>query len=326
MVYPLRSCAIGTQRSFLIDFTCGVPEAGSQKRGRPLRRLGGATPPSGEAAGAGAGAEGGRVTTDLHVESAGDGGPAVVLVHAGIADVRMWDREFAALADRHRVVRYDVRGFGRSPDPTRDYFDHDDLLAVLDDAGLDRAVLVGASNGGRIVLDAAITAPGRVQALVLVGSALPGVPLGADVEADFDAEGEALMAGDVDRAREINLRWWVDGVGRDPSAVDPSVRAMVTGWLDELLPRQAAQMAAARGDAQLVEPPVRDRLANIDVPALVLVGRHDAPGMDVIARHLVAGLPQAHLVEIEGAAHLPNLEQPDRFAGLLGRFLASLEA
>lgn len=325
MVYPLRSCAIGTQRSFLIDFTCGVPEAGSQKRGRPLRRLGGATPPSGEAAGAGAGAEGGRVTTDLHVESAGDGGPAVVFVHAGIADVRMWDREFAALADRHRVVRYDVRGFGRSPDPTRDYFDHDDLLAVLDDAGLDRAVLVGASNGGRIVLDAAITAPGRVQALVLVGSALPGVPLGADVEADFDAEGEALMAGDVDRAREINLRWWVDGVGRDPSAVDPSVRAMVTGWLDELLPRQAAQMAAARGDAQLVEPPVRDRLANIDVPALVLVGRHDAPGMDVIARHLAAGLPQAHLVEIEGAAHLPNLEQPDRFAGLLGRFLASLE-
>ena len=115
------------------------------------------------------------MTTDLHVESAGDGSPAVVLVHAGIADRRMWDREFAALADRHLVVRYDVRGFGRSPDPTRDYFDHDDLLAVLDDTGIDRAVLVGASNGGRIVLDTAVAAPQRVRAMVLVGSPVPGV-------------------------------------------------------------------------------------------------------------------------------------------------------
>lgn len=265
------------------------------------------------------------MTTDLHVESAGDGIPAVVLVHAGIADRRMWDREFTALANRHRVVRYDVRGFGRSPDPTRDYFDHDDLLAVLDDAGLERAVLVGASNAGRIVLDTAVTAPQRVQAMVLVGSALPGVPLGDDVLADLDAEGEALTAGDIARAREINLRWWVDGVGRDPSQVDANVRATVAGWLDELLPRQAARMEAAQGDAQLVEPLVRDRLADVDIPALVLVGRHDAPGMDVIARRLAAELRQAHMVEVDGAAHLLNLEQPERFAGLLDGFLASLE-
>ncbi|HSJ46602.1 MAG TPA: alpha/beta hydrolase [Euzebyales bacterium] len=217
------------------------------------------------------------------------------------------------------------QGFGRSPDATRDYFDHDDLLAVLDHAGLERAVLVGASNGGRIVLDTAITAPERVQAMVLVGSAVPGVPLSDDVRADLGAEEEALIAGDIDRAREINLRWWVDGVGRDPSLVDPDVRATVAGWLDELLPRQAEQMRADQGDAQLVEPLVRDRLADIDIPALVLVGRHDAPGKDEQALHLAAGLPQAHLVEIDGAAHLPNLEQPDRFAGLLRGFMASLD-
>lgn len=265
------------------------------------------------------------MTTDLYVEAAGTGAPAVVLVHAGIADRRMWDREFAALADRHRVVRYDVRGFGRSPDPTRDYFDHRDLLAVLDDAGIDRAVLVGASNGGRVVLDTAVTAPERVEAMVLVDSALPGTPLGAEVEADLEAEGEALAIGDIDGAREINLRWWVDGVGRARSQVDPAVRATVAGWLDELLPRQAAQMAAAQGGAQLLAPPVRDRLADLDVPTLVLVGRHDAPGMDVIARYLAAELSLARLVEVDGAAHLPNLEQPELFARLLDTFLASLE-
>ena len=83
--------------------------------------------------------------TDLYVESAGIGEPAVVLVHAGIADRHQWDREFTRFATTNRVVRYDVRGFGASPDPVRNYYDHDDLLGVMDDAGIERAVLVGSA-------------------------------------------------------------------------------------------------------------------------------------------------------------------------------------
>lgn len=264
--------------------------------------------------------------SDLHIETQGHGAPPVVLVHAGIADGRMWDREFAVLAGRHRVVRYDVRGFGRSPDGVGDWYDHEDLVAVLDATGIDRAVLVGASNGGRIVLDAAVCAPDRVLAMVVVDSAMPGIPLADEVRTAFEAESDALAAGDIARAKAINLRWWVDGVGRERSTVDPAVRDAVDAWLDELLPRQAEQMRRDAGEPQLVEPLVRDRLAAVDVPALVIVGRHDAPGMDVIARHLATNLPRGELIELDGAAHLPNLERPDQFMALLEGFLATLPA
>jgi len=263
-------------------------------------------------------------TTDLYVERSGQGHPPVVLVHAGIADLRMWDRQVATLAPRHRVVRYDVRGYGRSPDPAGDYYDHHDLLAVMDATGLDRAVLVGSSNGGRIVLDTAVAAADRVAGIVLADGAVPGIDLSDELQADFADEDEALLAGDIDRARAINLRWWVDGIGRRPVDVDPDVRDAVSGWLDELLPRQAAQLRADAGDAQMIEPLVRDRLDDLPMPTLVIVGRHDDVGMRTAARHVAAHVPDAELVELDGAAHLPNLERPERFDELLLRFLAAL--
>lgn len=159
--------------------------------------------------------------SDLHIEAAGAGEPAIVFVHAGIADSRMWDRQFAAFASSHRVVRYDVRGFGRSPDGADDCYDHEDLLGVMEAWGLDRAVLVGASDGGRIVLDTAVTTPDRVTAMVLAGSALPGMPLAPELAKVFAAEDAALDAGDLARAKAINLRLWVDGEGRDASVVPP---------------------------------------------------------------------------------------------------------
>lgn len=262
--------------------------------------------------------------TDLHIERAGEGDPAVVLVHAGIADMRMWNRQVATLAPRYRVVRYDVRGYGRSPDPDGDYYDHDDLLAVMDATGLDRAVLVGASNGGRIVLDAAVTVPDRVAGIVLAGAAVPGIDFSDDLRADMAREDDDLLAGAIERVRAMNLRWWVDGVGRDPADVDPDVRTAVGGWLDGLLRRQAAQLRADAGDAQLVEPLVRDRLGDLRMPALVLVGRHDDAGIRAAAHHVADRVAGAELVELEGAAHLPNLERPERFDELLLRFLAAL--
>lgn len=262
--------------------------------------------------------------TDLYVEQTGEGRPAVVLVHAGIADLRMWDRQVAALAPRHGVVRYDVRGFGRSPDPAGDHYDHDDVLAVMDAAGLDRAVLIGASNGARIVLDTAVSAPDRVAGLVLLDAPVPGMPLSDALRADFAHEDEALLAGDIEGAKEMNMRWFVDGVDRDRADADPRVRAAVGGWLDELLPRQAGQLRADAGDAQLVEPLVRDRLDDLPMPALVVVGSHDDRGFHDAARHVADHMPDAELVELDGAAHLPNLERPDRVNELLLGFLASL--
>lgn len=267
-----------------------------------------------------------RYPGDLHVEVRGQGEPTVVLVHAGITDRTLWDREFAALSVHRRVVRYDVRGFGRSADPDGDYYDHDDLLAVMDAAGARRAVLVGASNGGRIVLDAALSAPDRVLGLVLVGSALPGTPMSPELEAHFDAEDAALEAGDIVRAREINMSLWIDGAGRRPGDVAADVRSTAATWLDAVLARQARQIAQHAPDAGLISPPLRERLGDITVPALVIVGAHDIPYTRLAAQDLARLIPHSRLTVIDGAAHLVNVEQPDAFERALVEFLAQFAA
>src|ERR671936_3184279 len=107
----------------------------------------------------------------LHYEVAG-AGPPVVFVHAGIADSRMWDAQFASFADDFRVVRYDIAGFGRSPLRGGPFCHWRDLVALLDELRIEQAALVGNSFGGRIALDVAIAAPERVSALVLVAPGL----------------------------------------------------------------------------------------------------------------------------------------------------------
>jgi pimeloyl-ACP methyl ester carboxylesterase len=263
-------------------------------------------------------------SSDLHAEVTGAGQPAVVLIHASIADCRMWDQQFAVLARRYRVVRYDVRGFGRSPDPTVDFFDHADLLAVMATAGIEQAVLVGASMGGRIALDTVVNAPDRVPGLVLIGSPLPGTPVPPALQSVFEAEDTALREADVDRAREINLRLWVDGVGRDRGDVPSGVRRTVGSWLDTLLPRQADQLRSDAGHALPVEPPVAERLGDIGVPTLVMVGQHDQPMMQAAAQRLAFGIAKSRLVMVEGAAHLVNIEQPQRCNAQLDAFVGQI--
>lgn len=261
----------------------------------------------------------------LRIDAQGRGDPCVVLLHAGICDRTMWDRQFRVLATGHRVVRYDLRGFGASPDPEADYLDHDDLLEVMDATGIDAAVLVGASNGGRVALDAAVSAPERVRGLVLVGATVPGLPAPADDQRMFDREAAALDAGDVAEARAINLALWVDGVGRAPADVDDGVRARVAAWLDDLLPRQAAQLRPGGGEAQLVHPPLLEGLGTIGVPALIVVGQHDIPDSRLSAQELALRIPRTRLEVVEGAAHLVNLERPDHFDALLTAYLAGID-
>jgi len=258
----------------------------------------------------------------LHVEVEEGDGPPVVLVHAAIADHTMWDREVAWLAARgHRVITYDVRGFGRSPEPSEDYYDHDDLVAVLDHCDVRTAILVGASNGGRIVLDTALQARDRVAGLFLAGAYVPRVPGDRFFRAGADAENAALEAGDFEGAVEANLSTWVTGHGRGADAVDAQVRDRVRAWLTDLLPRQAAQQYGS----ELVEPLVRDRLNELLVPTMAVVGEHDAPQLVATAGLIAGSVPHARLAFVDNAAHLSNLEQPDVFAALLQEFLDDVQ-
>jgi 3-oxoadipate enol-lactonase len=251
----------------------------------------------------------------LHHEVRGDG-PAVLLIHAGIADSRMWAPLSERLvAEGCRVVTCDLRGFGRSPLEPGVVSNPADLLALLDHLRIDRATVVGASFGGRVALELALRAPDRVAALALLDASLDEFDA-SDERATFEAEEEATIeAGDLEAAVALNVLTWVTRSGRD---VDPAIGELVATM------QRDAFVAQLGVDAELEEsdPPVARRLREIAVPALVVVGEDDMEDFHRIAARLAAELPGAGpVVTIPEAAHLPALERPDETARALVAFL-----
>jgi pimeloyl-ACP methyl ester carboxylesterase len=258
----------------------------------------------------------------LHVEVTGTG-PPVVLVHSGITDVRMWDPTVAALAADHRVIRHDMRGYGRSTIPPAPFAHHDDLAALVQALDLGPAVVVGASYGGEVATALAIEHPGLVRALVLVNT-LAGMREPSDqLRAGWRAVNEAMDRGDVAGAVEIETRMWVDGPHRSPDAVDPALRDRVTAMNAAIFARIDEIEAAEEREPQ---PPVVERLAAVAAATLIVVGALDQPDAIASAETLGAGIPDARLVTIADAAHLPSMERPAAFNALVREFLASLPA
>jgi pimeloyl-ACP methyl ester carboxylesterase len=263
----------------------------------------------------------GRTATGLAFEIAGSGTP-LVLVHAGVADRRMWDPQWDAFAGAHRVVRYDVRGYGESLPPTGPWSQHADLLGLLDELGIDRAHLVGASMGAGIAVEAALAQPQAVASLTLVapGGALYG---GAtdDLRTVWHDEVEALDRGDLDAAVEVNLRAWVDGPGRPAEAVDPAIRAFVG-----TMQRDAFELpdwdAEGAPESEL-EPPAHARLAEIACPTLIVVGEGDQVATREAANRLAVEIPGAAFVSVPEVAHMLTLERPVAFERLVLEFVAA---
>ncbi len=181
----------------------------------------------------------------IHYEDTGDG-PALVMLHAGIADLRMWDAQVPAFSQTHRVIRYDLRGFGRTAKPTSAFSHRDDLAGLLRQRGIGSAVVVGASFGGRVAIEFALEYPDMVEALVLVGSALGGYPFSKELDV-FEAEIEAAYeAGDYDRAAEVES---VSGsMVRDERrnrSIPPSAPAP-TSWRAASTPRPTREASRSR--------------------------------------------------------------------------------
>jgi len=256
----------------------------------------------------------------LYSEGAGEG-PAVVLVHAGICDSRMWEPQWASFPRSHRTVRYDLRGFGRSPIPPGSYAHARDLAEVLEMNGLERASIVGVSMGGRVALELAIAHPELVESLVLVGAALPGHAWSEEIEAYGGVEDAALERGDLDAAVEANLSTWVDGPHRSPAMVDPELRALV----GEMQRRAFELQLPVEGEAdeELLVPDAGERLSEVRARTLVLVGDDDVSDIAVIAKQLEREIPDVRRASITGTAHLPSLERPEEFDQLVLAFLGS---
>jgi len=220
-----------------------------------------------------------------------------VLLHAGIADSRMYRQQVETLAPA-RV--FDLPGFGHGPDEPEVL----DLRTFVRDRLPDEPVaLVGTSLGGAIALELALESPERVAALVLVGSGLPGHEWSDEVRA-FGAEEEAaLERGDLDAAVEANVRLWLS------DGVDPEVRVLVAEMQRTAFERQIGhEVELAR-----LDPPASTRLADVRVPTLVVTGDEDVRDIHEIAGRLLAEIPGAERATIPGSGHLPSLERPDEF-------------
>ncbi len=257
----------------------------------------------------------------LYYEVMGAGKP-LVLVHGGLLDHRMWDDQFAALAHEFRVIRYDVRAHGLSPcvyGPRRDY---EDLRALLDHLGIERAHVAGLSMGGGIAIDFALEHPERVLSLIPVSSGLSGYPFDSEqMQENGRRIRDAIYRLDLDAAAEAFQRFWTDGPRRKPEEVNPAVRQKVRRMtLGGLQP--------GKDNFQVVypEPAALDRLAEIQAPTLVCLGELDMPEIHDITERIMKNVRGARRVTFPHAAHMLNMEDPARFNRELTTFLKTVPA
>jgi 3-oxoadipate enol-lactonase len=252
----------------------------------------------------------------IHYRRSGSGFP-VVFLHAGVADSRMWEPQAKGLAKHFDVIAPDRRGYGDSELPAVAWSPAADVLALMDALGLrDAPHVVGCSIGAMAAIDFTLVHPERVSKLVLVGAGGSGVfedakykDLYADVTAAEDAHDMAAL-------NEAEARLWLDGPGRPPGSVDKRLRDL---FLD--MNGKALLSDFDHAPEQELEPPALGRLGEIKSPTLVVVGDADVPPVHETADVLVSKIHGARKVIIDDAAHLPNLEHPDRFNRLLVDFL-----
>jgi len=240
--------------------------------------------------------------------------PTVVLVHGGGFDRRLWDREADALDEDFAVLRYDVRGSGGSTTGSGKFQHHEDLATLLARLGIPRASIVGQSLGGRIAVDLALTHPALVERLVLVGPGLSGWDRRtAGFGPWIDAFRDGLRAGGTTRAIDA----WLASDYMKSAASRADLRATLVRWN-----RDNAKAWFWDVEEPELAPPALPRLAEIRAPTLVIVGSTDERVIQRIADSVVAKVPGARRVVIEGAGHAPNLEAPERFVAVVRAFLA----
>jgi 3-oxoadipate enol-lactonase len=242
--------------------------------------------------------------TDLWYAESGSG-PPVVLLHEGVVDSRIWEPFLPHVNGQLRTIRYDQRGYGRSPMWTGPYSPIDDLVSVLDAADVERAALVGTSRGGRIAIQAALERPDRVSKLVPVVSGLAGHPLDIDVSPELEARWDAAEErGDFAELAAIDMEIWA------PMGIDDELRAMFVENAEASNTPDPERAASSVG-----------RLGEIAAPTLVITAGRDVPAINELGELLAREIPGAQLSVIEEADHMVQWRAPQELAQLVVDFL-----
>ena len=253
----------------------------------------------------------------LYYEAVGKG-EALLFLHAGIAHSGMWDEQVAAFAGDYRVIRYDMRGFGRSEPAAGTFAHYEDLRALLDHLGVEHVHLVGCSKGGGVITDFALAHPQRAASLTLVCSAPHGYAYPEDTPEppEWQELLAAYEAGDLEKAARLETEMWVVGEERRPDEVDAGLLRRV--YEMNLIALQKEKQAS--GEERVLEPKAVTRMDELRIQLLFVIGALDDPVL-VAANHTMAEQLRAEKVVIEDTAHLPSMEKPAVFNRHLRDFL-----
>lgn len=252
----------------------------------------------------------------IHYRRSGAGFP-VVFLHAGVADSRMWEPQASGLGSHFDVIAPDMRGYGESELPAEPWSTTADVLALMEALGLRQAPhIVGCSIGGGAAVDFALEHPERVSKLVLVGAGVGGQPYDDKYEHLFAEATAAEEAKDLAALNEAEMKLWLVGQGRTAGHIDKRLQDL---FLD--MNGRALRSDFDSAPRKRLDPPAFGRLGEINAPTLVVVGDHDLPDVQETADLLVSKIPNARKAVVHDAAHLPNLEHPEKFNRLLLDFL-----
>lgn len=236
----------------------------------------------------------------IWVEDSGGDGVPLVLQHPGITDSSIWDRTLPFLGD-HRVVRFDRRGFGRSPRATESFNAMTDLVAVLDHLGAERAHLVGNSMGGETSLALAVTHPGRVESMTLLCPGIGGYPWpdpSPEEQELYRRYQEAKEARDIETLVEVGLGEWCRR-GSDDYLVEQM--------------RRSTELDLAQDELEQANPEQWELLEQVTVPTAVIACEQDPADSFQASLDLAERIPGAELVRLD-VDHLPQYRDPEAVA------------
>jgi 3-oxoadipate enol-lactonase len=239
----------------------------------------------------------------LWADDTGGGDPALVLLHSGWADSSVWLPVLDSLSPRYRVIRYDTRGYGKSPAPGAAFSQLGDLTEVLDHCDVTDLTVTGYSGGGGTAIGLALAEPGRVRRLVLLAPGVQDYPWPQD-DPYVTEFGELFAAGDRDGLAALGVRTWA------AAGADQAAQAQVRG---------AADAFFRLGDYERPDPPAYDKLSQIRVPTAVVIGDRDYPMVIRCAEDIAARIPGCQQIAAPGADHMLPLRVPGQIAELIGK-------
>lgn len=254
--------------------------------------------------------EGGRIFYEI----TGKGSP-LVLIHGGFMDNRMWDDQVSAFSESFRVIRFDVRGYGKSSKPDSDFYPARDLLSLLDFLKIQQTAVIGLSMGGSIAIDFALSYPERIRALILAEPGVAGHKWSKEVMEEMDAVDSAQKSFGRDAAIKTLLNGPVFASAKKKPAVYEKLKEQVNDNYQDAMPPM-----------RVATPDAIHQLSKIKAPTLLIQSEHAGPDAQAIAKEMEKQIKNIKTATVPDSGHMINMEQPKYFNDLVLEFLLTPKA